>query len=103
MAVTNPPGIEKLVQYPQFDSIEEKRHNLKKVLAGSYRIFGKFGFSEGVAGHITCRDPEHTDCFWVNPFGVSFRRMKMSDLIKYCQKPHSALSILPVGGKMSIS
>lgn len=79
--VQNPPGIEKLVQYPSFDTVEEKRHYLKKILAGAYRIFGKFGFSEGVAGHITCRDPEHTDCFWVNPFGVSFRRMKMSDLI----------------------
>ncbi len=81
MAVSNPPGIEKMISYPSFDSIEEKRYYLKKVLTGAYRIFGKFGFSEGVAGHITCRDPEHTDCFWVNPFGVSFRRMKMSDLI----------------------
>jgi len=81
MAISNPPGIEKMIAYPKFESIEEKRHYLKKILAGSYRIFGKFGFSEGVAGHITCRDPEHTDCFWVNPFGVSFKRMKMSDLI----------------------
>jgi len=81
MAIANPPGIEKLVNYPKFDSIEAKRHYLKKILAGAYRICGKFGFSEGVAGHITCRDPEHTDCFWVNPFGVSFKRMKMSDLI----------------------
>ena len=63
MAVANPPGIEKIVNYPNFDTIEEKRYYLKKVLAGAYRIFGKFGFSEGVAGHITCRDPEHTDCF----------------------------------------
>jgi len=81
MRTMNPPGIEKLVSYPKFDSVEAQRHYLKKILAGAYRIFGKFGFSEGVAGHITCRDPEHTDCFWVNPFGVSFKRMKMSDLI----------------------
>ncbi len=81
MAVANPLGIEKMVSYPKFDTIEAQRHYLKTILAGAYRIFGKFGFSEGVAGHITCRDPEHTDCFWVNPFGVSFRRMKMSDLI----------------------
>lgn len=81
MVVQNPPGIDKIVSYPKFESIEAHRHYLKKVLAGAYRIFGKFGFSEGVAGHITCRDPEHTDCFWVNPFGVSFNRMKISDLI----------------------
>ena len=81
MAVQNPTGIEKMISYPKFDTVEAKRHYLKQILAGAYRIFGKFGFSEGVAGHITCRDPEHTDCFWVNPFGVSFNRLKMSDLI----------------------
>lgn len=79
--VKNPPGIEKMVAYPTFDTIEQKRFYLKKILAGAYRIFGKFGFSEGVAGHITCRDPEYPHCFWVNPFGVSFKQMKMSDLI----------------------
>jgi len=81
MAVKNPLGIEKLIQYPSFNTVEENRHYLKKMLAGSLRIFGKFGFSEGVAGHITYRDPQYPDCFWVNPFGVSFRQMKMSDLI----------------------
>lgn len=70
-----------MINYPTFDSVEAKRFYLKKMLAGAYRIFGKFGFSEGVAGHITCRDPEYPHCFWVNPFGVSFRQMKMSDLI----------------------
>ena len=81
MAVSNPPGIEEMIAYPKFDTMEAHRHYLKQRLAGAYSIFGKFGFSEGVAGHITCRDPEHTDCFWVNPFGVSFRQIKMSDLI----------------------
>ena len=33
----------------------------------------QFGFDEGVAGHITARDPELTDHFWVNPFGMNFR------------------------------
>ncbi len=81
MAVKNPPGIEKMISYPSFDTVEEQRFYLKRILAGAFRIFGKFGFSEGVAGHITCRDPEHTDCFWVNPFGLSFRQLCMSDLV----------------------
>lgn len=34
-----------------------------------------------MAGHITARDPEHTDHFWVNPFGMSFKQIKVSDLI----------------------
>jgi len=80
MAVANPPGIEKML--PQVKrSVEEERLHRKQQLAGALRVFGKFGFSEGVAGHITARDPEKTDHFWVNPFGVSFNQMKVSDLI----------------------
>jgi ribulose-5-phosphate 4-epimerase/fuculose-1-phosphate aldolase len=44
-------------------------------------LFGKFGFDEGVAGHITVRDPEYPDMFYVNPFGRSFKQMRVSDLI----------------------
>jgi ribulose-5-phosphate 4-epimerase/fuculose-1-phosphate aldolase len=37
---------------------------------------------EGVAGHITARDPEFLDTFWVNPFGVHFSQIKVSNLIR---------------------
>jgi ribulose-5-phosphate 4-epimerase/fuculose-1-phosphate aldolase len=66
---------------PMFDTVEEERVHRKQRLAGSLRIFGRFGFGEGVAGHITVRDPEFPDHFWVNPFGRSFRHMRVSDLI----------------------
>ena len=36
---------------------------------------------EGVAGHITARDPEFTDHFWVNPFGMHFGHIRVSDLL----------------------
>jgi len=62
-------------------TIEEERLHRKQQLAGAFRLFGKFGFDEGVAGHITARDPEHPDMFWVNPFGRSFKQMRVSDLI----------------------
>jgi ribulose-5-phosphate 4-epimerase/fuculose-1-phosphate aldolase len=66
---------------PTFASVaDERRHRLER-LAGAFRLFGKFGFGEGVAGHITARDPEFPDHFWVNPFGVSFRHIRVSDLI----------------------
>jgi ribulose-5-phosphate 4-epimerase/fuculose-1-phosphate aldolase len=64
-----------------FDSVEEERAHRKYKLAGALRIFGRLGFSEGVAGHITARDPERPDHFWVNPFGMSFRHVRASDLI----------------------
>ena len=41
----------------------------KQRLAAAFRLFGQFGFGEGIAGHITARDPEHADRFWVNPSG----------------------------------
>lgn len=66
---------------PTFDTVEEQRQHRKHKLAGALRLFGRFGFGEGVAGHITVRDPEHTDHFWVNPFGMSFRHIHTSDLI----------------------
>lgn len=65
----------------EFDSMEDAREHRKKMLIASFRIFDKFGFNEGVAGHITARDPEHTDHFWVNPFGIEFGSVKLSDLI----------------------
>ena len=66
---------------PTFDSVEEERAYRKAKLAGALRIFGRLGFGEGVAGHITVRDPENPMHFWVNPFGVSFRLMRVSDLL----------------------
>ncbi|WP_431898818.1 class II aldolase/adducin family protein [Nonomuraea sp. bgisy101] len=59
----------------------DERLQRKRELAAAFRIFGSFGFSEGVAGHITARDPENPSTFWVNPFGMSFSRIKVSDLI----------------------
>ena len=40
---------------PTFASKEEERTYLKGRLATAFRIFGKYGFDEGVAGHITVR------------------------------------------------
>jgi ribulose-5-phosphate 4-epimerase/fuculose-1-phosphate aldolase len=66
---------------PKFASVTQERQHRKERLAASFRLFAKFGFDEGVAGHITARDPELTDHFWVNPFGKHFGRMRVSDLV----------------------
>jgi ribulose-5-phosphate 4-epimerase/fuculose-1-phosphate aldolase len=66
---------------PSFDDVEQERRHRKERLTAALRIFGKLGFEEGVAGHITARDPELTDHFWVNPFGMSFKHIRVSDLI----------------------
>jgi ribulose-5-phosphate 4-epimerase/fuculose-1-phosphate aldolase len=66
---------------PTFDSVEAEREHLKQRLAASFRLFGRFGFDEGVAGHITARDPERPDHFWVNPFRRNFKQIRASELL----------------------
>jgi ribulose-5-phosphate 4-epimerase/fuculose-1-phosphate aldolase len=67
---------------PQFDSLEAEQRHRKERLAAGFRLFAKFGFEEGVAGHITARDPVEPDTFWVNPFGVPFAHVNVSSLIR---------------------
>jgi ribulose-5-phosphate 4-epimerase/fuculose-1-phosphate aldolase len=78
-----PPDIKiaKTPEPPTFKTVAEERLHRKQRLASAFRLFAKFGFSEGVAGHITARDPELTDHFWVNPFGMHFAHIRVSDLI----------------------
>ncbi len=71
------PGLEEANRSPQEELVERKQK-----LAGALRIFGRFGFDEGIAGHITARDPFDAHHFWVNPLGRAFKQMHVSDLIK---------------------
>ncbi|HEX3706374.1 MAG TPA: class II aldolase/adducin family protein [Mycobacteriales bacterium] len=67
---------------PSFDSLEDERQHRKERLAAGFRLFAKFGFEEGVAGHITARDPIEPNTFWVNPFAVPFAHVSVSKLIR---------------------
>lgn len=62
-------------------SIEEEREHRKRKLVAALRIFSDMGFDEGVAGHLTARDPGDPDAFWVNPYALHFSRVKLSDLV----------------------
>ena len=68
-------------QFPTFDRPDDERRHRKQRLAAALRLFGQFGFDEGIAGHITARDPERPDHFWVNPLGMSFKLLRVADLI----------------------
>jgi ribulose-5-phosphate 4-epimerase/fuculose-1-phosphate aldolase len=50
-------------------------------LAATLRLFAELGYDEGAGGHITARDPERPDCFWINPFGMYFGHVKVNDLL----------------------
>jgi ribulose-5-phosphate 4-epimerase/fuculose-1-phosphate aldolase len=60
---------------------EERTHRLRR-LAAAYRVFSRFGFDDGINGHLTVRDPERSDHFWVAPLGVPFSRTTVRDLVR---------------------
>ena len=67
---------------PSFATFEQERAHRKAKLAAAFRMFSKAGLDEGVAGHVTVRDPEFPDSYWVNPFGMHFSMVKSSDLVR---------------------
>lgn len=66
---------------PRRETVEEERLYRKQRLAAGYRLFSRAGFDMGGAGHITARDPGNAEHFWVNPAGVHFSRIRVSDLM----------------------
>jgi hypothetical protein len=53
----------KIRSYPKFETLLEERNYRKQHLAAAFRVFADRGFDEGVAGHISVRDPILTDHF----------------------------------------
>lgn len=62
-------------------SLDEERLHRKQRLAAALRLFSRAGFDEGAGGHITARDPADPERFWINPFGVHFGHVRVSDLL----------------------
>ena len=62
--IASPVSPFRIPEPPVFSSLAEERQHRKERLAASFRLFSRFGFDQGVAGHITARDPELTDHFW---------------------------------------
>ncbi|MFA5773853.1 MAG: class II aldolase/adducin family protein [Ilumatobacteraceae bacterium] len=73
----------KVVEFdaPMYPSPEAERLARKQHLAAAYRALSLFGMDEGVAGHVSVRDPILTDHFWLNPYGVYFGHIRASDLL----------------------
>ena len=61
---------------PRQERVERKRQ-----LVAALQVFSRYGFDEGAGGHITARDPHDPDKFWINPFGINFAHVRMSDLL----------------------
>ncbi|KAK5628776.1 hypothetical protein RRF57_004491 [Xylaria bambusicola] len=75
--------------YPKFENLEDERLYRKQHLAAAFRVFADRGFDEGVAGHISVRDPILSNHFCtarskltgLNPLSMHFSLIKVSDLI----------------------
>ena len=50
-------------------------------MAAVFRNWGRVGFTEGISGHISVRDPEFPNCIWMNPIGRHFALLNASDML----------------------
>jgi ribulose-5-phosphate 4-epimerase/fuculose-1-phosphate aldolase len=60
---------------------EEIRARRKRDVALGYRILAALKWGDTGDGHVSARDPERTDCFWLLRYGVSFHEATVSDLV----------------------
>ena len=77
-------------EYPAFDGVEPygtvrdmaaERAHRKRMCAIGYRIFGAMRWGQLGDGHISARDPEFTDHFWLLDWAVPFREATVDQLV----------------------
>lgn len=66
---------------PHFADPAEQRRHLMRRTALAYRLIGSLGWGEQGDGHISARDPERDDAFWLLRYGVPFREATVRDLV----------------------
>jgi ribulose-5-phosphate 4-epimerase/fuculose-1-phosphate aldolase len=62
-------------------SPDEIRLRRKREVALGYRILAAQRWGDLGDGHISARDPERTDCFWLLRYGVSYHAARVADLV----------------------
>jgi ribulose-5-phosphate 4-epimerase/fuculose-1-phosphate aldolase len=62
-------------------SPEEVRARRKRDVALGYRLLAAQRWGDLGDGHISARDPERTDCFWLLRYGVSYHMATVADLV----------------------
>ncbi|KAF8063970.1 arad-like aldolase/epimerase [Lyophyllum atratum] len=74
-------GAVRLDGIPKFDDLYAEREWIKEHMAAVFRFWGKMGYGDGVAGHITVRDPVLPGHYWMNPIAVHYSSMTKSKLV----------------------
>lgn len=67
---------------PTFADKQTEQTYTKQRLAAAFRLFAHHKFDDGLAGHITARDPLDPLTFWVNPLGKHFANICSNDLVR---------------------
>ncbi|KIW94073.1 uncharacterized protein Z519_05389 [Cladophialophora bantiana CBS 173.52] len=70
-----------LAGVPLFPNFASQRKWQIEHMAAAFRHWARSGYTEGMSGHISIRDPEFRDAFWTNPLGVHFGVLNASDMI----------------------
>jgi ribulose-5-phosphate 4-epimerase/fuculose-1-phosphate aldolase len=72
-------------------SVDEERAHRKRMCALGYRVFGAMRWGQLGDGHVSARDPERTDHFWVLDWGVPFHAATVDRLVLVGFHIHSPL------------
>jgi ribulose-5-phosphate 4-epimerase/fuculose-1-phosphate aldolase len=64
--------------WPRSDAQRQARIDL----AACHRLAARFGFNEGIDNHLTMLVPEHSERFYLAPFGLLWSEVKASDLLE---------------------
>jgi ribulose-5-phosphate 4-epimerase/fuculose-1-phosphate aldolase len=80
-STTDRPFLDPAAYEPDNADPVQLRAHRKRRLALAYRVFGAMGWGSLGDGHISARDPERPDCFWLGRYGVPFRYMTTDDLV----------------------
>ena len=64
------------------DTMSAQEWEARKELACAYRLFDHLGWHELVYNHITVRVPGSVNHFLITPFGLMYREVKASNLVK---------------------
>ncbi|GAB7345109.1 hypothetical protein MBLNU457_3507t1 [Dothideomycetes sp. NU457] len=72
---------ETLPPIPTHPTFTTHRKCMLSHMAAAFRVFARKGYTEGMSGHISLRDPEYPHTFWTNPLGRHFGLLKASDMV----------------------
>ena len=75
------PLLDPSADEPEIADLDALRLHRKTRLALGYRVFGALKWGSLGDGHISARDPEHLDHFWLARYGAPFHSVTLDDLV----------------------